>query len=662
MRPTVSVAIATYNGEKYVKEQINSILDNLEEYDEIIVSDDGSTDETIDIIKSLHDKRIKIIEGPRKGIKQNFANAIEHTSGDIIFLADQDDVWLDGKVDKVLNVFEENEEITLVVHNAKIVNDKLEEIPPYNTFEWRKSKKGILNNIWKNTYIGCCMAFREELKEKILPIPNDIEMHDQWIGIINETNSKSLFLNEELIEYRRHDSNNSEMSHYPLKKMLSNRIKLIFRLLQRIDFVKNAFEYILILLLILSCGTVYDNLHNFNLYISEIFLLLVIGYDIYLWKRKTKEWNNKNKIFIIGIIYFIFQIVYCAIHIYNKDNTLSSLKTYMVKMFVLLPSLVLLFMQQDKNTFLKNYIRKFSNIVYIIACTSLLFFIAGSLLHIIKPTNVVTINWGEEERKINSYCNVYFESQYTISNGKYKIRNCGISAEGPMYSILLIIALGYELLLNKKRKSNIIILLLTILTSLSTAGILLAACMILAITIRYLINVINKGKKIKKKLFKIMSIILIISVIFISLIALWDKMQSPSFLIRLNDWVVSFKSLKNNPVFGNGYHNYNVIFNIQGINGQTIQGQSSSVANILSEGGIWLLILYTLPYVYVVYKELKSKHANEALFFIIYGLLFFSVIYTYTICAITFLAYFYSYFILNNILRSKDDESIYSNA
>ena len=102
----VSVAMATYNGEKYIQEQIRTILQNLTDNDELVISDDGSKDQTRKMIEAFQDKRIKFIQGPKKGIKQNFANAIKHTSGDIIFLADQDDIWMKNKVETVLKYFQ----------------------------------------------------------------------------------------------------------------------------------------------------------------------------------------------------------------------------------------------------------------------------------------------------------------------------------------------------------------------------------------------------------------------------------------------------------------------------------------------------------------------------------------------------------------------------
>ena len=232
-RPVISVAMATYNGETYLEEQINSIMSCLSDTDEVIISDDGSTDNTIELIKSLmaNDSRIHLITGPGKGIKQNFSNAIQNCSGDIIFLSDQDDIWEENKVSLVLKEFEDPH-CMAVNHNADITD--AEGVSTGKTlFSFRNSKPGILRNIWKNAYVGCCMAFRKELVKDIIPIPEDIEMHDQWIGILAELKGKSVFLDQCLIKYRRHGGNASEFHHHPIPVMISRRIHLIAQLLRR---------------------------------------------------------------------------------------------------------------------------------------------------------------------------------------------------------------------------------------------------------------------------------------------------------------------------------------------------------------------------------------------------------------------------------------------
>jgi len=227
-----SIVIATYNGEKYIKEQIDSILKNMNNDDELVISDDGSNDNTLKIISEYKDERIKVIKGPQKGVKQNFANAIENATGKYIFLSDQDDIWMENKIELVLKEFERND-VSVVIHDAEVIDENLKiTIPSF--FEYRNSGKGVIKNIYKNTYIGCCMAFKSDIKRYILPIPNNIEMHDQWIGIIAEAKGNgSLFIKEKLIQYRRHGNNVSQMKHYGIFKMIRNRIEFLISYLRR---------------------------------------------------------------------------------------------------------------------------------------------------------------------------------------------------------------------------------------------------------------------------------------------------------------------------------------------------------------------------------------------------------------------------------------------
>ena len=228
----ISVAMATYNGEKYIREQLESILKQLNEDDEIIISDDGSTDNTINIIKSFEDKRIKIFDGPRNGVKQNFANAIYNCTGKYIFLSDQDDIWCDNKVNIVLKNFEK-EKCMCIVHDCIVFDSSNDDVIYDSFYKYRNSGSGIIKNIWKNTYIGCCMTIDARMKNTILPIPNDIEMHDQWIGLLCEKEGKSLFINDKLINYRRHNDNVTNMKHYSVWRMIKNRVRIMIKLRRR---------------------------------------------------------------------------------------------------------------------------------------------------------------------------------------------------------------------------------------------------------------------------------------------------------------------------------------------------------------------------------------------------------------------------------------------
>lgn len=202
----ISVALAAYKGEDFIEEQLSSILTQLKPHDEVIVSDDFPQGKTKEIVMKFaeNDTRIKYIEGPGKGLIMNFENAIKHCTGDFIFLADQDDVWLPDKVEAVTEKLASGAD--LVLHNAMVTDGKLT-VRDTSFFNSHGTKTGYFNNLIKNSYMGCCMAFRKELCEKILPFPENLPMHDQWIGLVAEKTGKVSLIEKPLILYRRHGSN-----------------------------------------------------------------------------------------------------------------------------------------------------------------------------------------------------------------------------------------------------------------------------------------------------------------------------------------------------------------------------------------------------------------------------------------------------------------------
>ncbi len=231
----ISVAMAVYNGEKYLSAQLDSILPQLGGRDEVVISDDGSTDGTIALIESYmkKDGRILLRRGPGRGIKQNIANAIAHTKGEFIFLADQDDVWMPDKVRRVLDVFRK-ERCHLVVHDCIVTGADLKTVIYPSYFAYRGYGAGMLRNIWKNKFIGCCMAFHKSLTPYILPIPDDIQMHDQWIGFLNDKHHGGcVFLKEPLLYYRRHNGCVSDFGVNTVPVMIKNRLIFLYRQLLR---------------------------------------------------------------------------------------------------------------------------------------------------------------------------------------------------------------------------------------------------------------------------------------------------------------------------------------------------------------------------------------------------------------------------------------------
>lgn len=220
----ISVCVATYNGAHYVLAQLQSILPQLAADDELIVSDDGSTDATREVVQCIGDSRIVLIDGPCAGLIRNFEHALRQAHGDIIFLCDQDDIWLPGKIEHCVAALHSH---LLVVTDCKVVDGDLNEIAP-SFFRLRNSGGGLLHNLWKNSYLGCCMAFRRELLDYALPFPASIPMHDMWLGMIAETRGTVSFLPIPLSLYRRHACNASYgwRSSASIWKMLTDRVLL----------------------------------------------------------------------------------------------------------------------------------------------------------------------------------------------------------------------------------------------------------------------------------------------------------------------------------------------------------------------------------------------------------------------------------------------------
>lgn len=227
----ISVALAAYKGEKYIAEQIDSILIQLGENDELIVSDDYPSGETKAIVESFaaKDGRVKYIEGKGKGVVANFETALNACSGDVIFLCDQDDVWLPDKVQTVMTEFKNGAQ--LVMHDASITDGSLNVTNP-SCFSVHGANTSLCKNLLKNTFVGCCMAFTRDLLSETMPFPNGIAMHDWWIALVALKNKrKTVLINKPLILWRRHGENVTGSKTTAVQK-ITWRIKMISALVK----------------------------------------------------------------------------------------------------------------------------------------------------------------------------------------------------------------------------------------------------------------------------------------------------------------------------------------------------------------------------------------------------------------------------------------------
>ncbi|TFH08663.1 MAG: glycosyltransferase [Nitrosomonadales bacterium] len=216
----ISIALATYNGERYIGEQLDSIASQTRLPDELVISDDASTDSTLEIVSKFA-RRVPFpvrvhINPERLGSTRNFEVAIRACKGDIIFLCDQDDVWYPEKIALIEECFVNNIEVGAVFTDADVVNQSLD-LLEYSLWERLKISRQELTQIAthegafkillnRNIVSGTTMAFRANYLKFILPMPKEW-VHDAWIALVISISSGLIALPTPLVAYRQHNSN-----------------------------------------------------------------------------------------------------------------------------------------------------------------------------------------------------------------------------------------------------------------------------------------------------------------------------------------------------------------------------------------------------------------------------------------------------------------------
>ena len=209
-----SVALCTFNGEKYLRKQLDSILEQTVAVDEIVVCDDLSTDATLSILNQYKETFPNIfkIHANEKNLRsvKNFEKAISLCENEIVFLCDQDDMWIPEKVEVILNQFKISPELQVIATNAFIINDDedmlnvstIYDIPSKTTKEMKK-----ILFFHQNFCTGATMAVRKEFADDLMPFPpENLYHHDEWIALKASLKNQLLFLNDRLIKYRIHQN------------------------------------------------------------------------------------------------------------------------------------------------------------------------------------------------------------------------------------------------------------------------------------------------------------------------------------------------------------------------------------------------------------------------------------------------------------------------
>lgn len=238
-RESISVCMASYNGARYIEKQIESILNQLSFGDELIIVDDCSTDDTVEIIKSLKCDYVRLFENHiNMGYVKAFERALSLSKNDYICLTDQDDTWIEGRMNKLYKTMKDKN-ILLVASNFQIDD------PSHNKISFCKLKSENSRNYFgniiriflgKSAYYGCSMMINKKLLKYILPFPTYIEAHDLWIAMTANILKSVYHVSDNTLIYRIHENNTSLRKRSLVKKIRSRYLffKTIISILKKI--------------------------------------------------------------------------------------------------------------------------------------------------------------------------------------------------------------------------------------------------------------------------------------------------------------------------------------------------------------------------------------------------------------------------------------------
>ena len=229
MIENITVAIATYNGERYIEKQLESIFNQSKQVDRVVICDDESTDNTINIINRLINKGlpINLYKNQKKlGYGLNFMKCINLCDSNFIFLSDQDDIWFNNKVELMMSFIKKNPKNLCWMHDCVITNENLDSLIPSKL---ENIKKFGFN---ENSFVmGACMVISKDTKKYIFPYPEDLSHcgHDDWISNVTRSTGNLKIYKKCLMFYRRHESITSrkEFNSTENNYKLLSRIRLI---------------------------------------------------------------------------------------------------------------------------------------------------------------------------------------------------------------------------------------------------------------------------------------------------------------------------------------------------------------------------------------------------------------------------------------------------
>lgn len=418
--------------------------------------------------------------------------------------------------------------------------------------------------------------------------------------------------------------------------MENKKNKIIFNLIK-------IFEILAIFLIILKTQSVFTFLKERDLHIN---ILLVVALAILTFLKLINneiEIKGQKKKIICLIVYIVYILIYAIL---TKCND----RPFFINYGVILP-LMFINISFSHNFIeeIKNIARIYVNEIVIITIISLFFFIFGSTLNIIKPTNQVLIEWGNV-KSLDSYCFLHFNTQDINILNVVLNRNSSIFTEAPMFALHLTIALALEVFMLDKKKRNIFLLVIGLCSTFT----LTAFINIFIIYFLYLVFNYKQIIKSKKKI--IINVIALIIAICGVVILLNARSNSSSLDIRFDDYKASMRAFKDNVFLGNGYNNEEAIKKYMSDFRRYNDGLSNSIAVLMAEGGIYFSLLYFVPILLIFYESIKRKQTNILCLNVIFVITMIFLIYLSTPLILMLLSMMYAYIYNCNFENIKTKE------
>lgn len=347
-------------------------------------------------------------------------------------------------------------------------------------------------------------------------------------------------------------------------------------------------EYIWVFFVILNGNSIFHSVSSRNLYLLEMvvvttFLLLAMNLLFYRTQPSRR-----------GVLGAVAIMCYTAVYFGIMENTMSA-TTYLELFIFGAPLLFMLFTELYRHGRLLKLMRRFTDVVCILAVVSLFFWISGEVLGIIRPNGYTNINWGNFSL-IKGYYGIHYAFQYdtTFFPGQDLLRNSGIFSEAPMFNLWLDLAVAIELFLKPKAsKLRIVLLAVTICTTLSVTGILFLVLCVLLFAISHIRNM----NRLQTCMMLLMAIVVLPLLAYVVVHSMTLKVDTDSYEMRLSDYSDGVQLWMDYPVFGAGFGNLRAfqgyVYTPMTINAA---GFSNSIIAVLGTGGAWMALMYYIPH------------------------------------------------------------------